>query len=135
MGPETITKINKKIKQAMLDADLTQTELAKKMNLKQSQISKWVKGYLNPKLSTIERIAAATGKPLNYFFDASQQVKGNQNILGNDNKASNSGDIDFLHKEISFLKKENELREKEMELIKKDIEILKLKLEMKKIKK
>ena len=130
------TEISKRIKRAMQDIGMTQAELAHKLGIKQqSQISKWVKGYLNPKLSTIERIAAATGKPLNYFFDASQQVKGNQNILGNDNKASNSGDIDFLHKEISFLKKENELREKEMELIKKDIEILKLKLEMKKSKK
>lgn len=125
----------KKLKIALVEAGLNQTELAEKMGVKKQSVSNWFTGYSNPKLSTIQKIAKATGKPLNYFFDASQQVKGNQNILGNDNKASNSGDIDFLHKEISFLKKENELREKEMELIKKDIEILKLKLEMKKIKK
>ena len=122
MGPETITKINKKIKQAMKEADLTQTELAKKMNLKQSVISKWVTGTLNPKLSTIQKIAKATGKPLNYFFDNSTNL-GNNAIVGNNNSGNNCKGVS----ELAF-----QILQKDMELLKKEVELIKLKLELNK---
>jgi transcriptional regulator with XRE-family HTH domain len=52
--------ICKKIKRAMQDSNLTQAQLAKKLGVNQQTISKWTTGLLNPKLSTIEKIAKQT---------------------------------------------------------------------------
>lgn len=100
-------KLEKKIKKAMLEADITQEELAKILNLKQAQISNWIRGTRNPKTSSIQKIADATGKPLNYFFEN----KGNIANSGGNNTFNSSSSAD-------------------LELIKKDIEILKLRVQI-----
>lgn len=72
----------KKLKLAMLESGFNQVTLAKKLGILPGSISKWMTGENNPKISTLEKLAKATGKPVNYFFDNSTDVKGNGNIVG-----------------------------------------------------
>ncbi|MDR0646546.1 MAG: helix-turn-helix domain-containing protein [Elusimicrobiota bacterium] len=113
------TVIQEKIRQAMKEAGLTQTKLANKLNVKHPLINAWLSGRRNPTVTSLKKIAAATGKPLQYFFENSGNVGsiGDGNKIGEQNFTSNPSDIELLRKDI--------------ELLKKEIEILKLKNELK----
>jgi ribosome-binding protein aMBF1 (putative translation factor) len=54
------------IKNARLSAGLTQTQLAKKLGTKQECIARWEARKHEPSISTLQRIAEATGKKLKY---------------------------------------------------------------------
>lgn len=105
--------LSKKIKIAMLDSGLNQTQLARKIGISRQSLSEWLSSCENPKLQNIKKIAQATGKPVNYFFENSGNIiddnKGSININNTDNTRLT-------------------LLEKDMEIIKKEIEILKLKI-------
>ncbi len=62
-------KLGKKIKLARVEADLTQTQLAKKIKAKQKSISRYETGASLPSLKTLIRIAKALKKPAGYFLD------------------------------------------------------------------
>lgn len=68
----------KKIKKAMIDAGLNQKDLARKLNITQVQISQWIIGNRNPSLSSLKKIAAATGKPLKYFLEDDKEINSSQ---------------------------------------------------------
>ncbi|WP_424244394.1 transcriptional regulator with XRE-family HTH domain [Elusimicrobium posterum] len=113
-------EIGIKIKRAMQEANLTQAELAKKIGIKkQQQISKWVTDKSTPKAPTLKKIAEATGKPLNYFFENSNMVTGNHNILGNQNNGLNPSEFALLQKDVELIRKDNQLLNKDVELLKK----------------
>lgn len=97
----------KKLKLAMLESGLTQTDLAKKIGITQSSINKWIDGTNNPKLSTLEKVAQATGKPVNYFFDNSPVGDGNNIVHGSHNQTA-CKDTVSLEKEIELLKAKQE---------------------------
>jgi transcriptional regulator with XRE-family HTH domain len=44
----------------MLDSDLTQESLGKKLGVKQGMISNWLRGYRNPSLVSLKKIAIQT---------------------------------------------------------------------------
>lgn len=120
MAKKTDKDFIKKLKSAMCESGFNQVSLAKKLGLKSASVSKWIRGENNPKLSTLEKISEATGKPLNYFF-----ADGGDNIVaGRDNNANKSSEI----KDLQLLKAE-------MEIIKKEIENINLKIELLKKKK
>lgn len=50
--------------QARIDMKMTQTDLAKLTNTKQSNISRFESGNYNPSLEFLEKVAAALGKRL-----------------------------------------------------------------------
>lgn len=108
-------KIKKKIKLARIEANLTQTELAKKVKSSQQSVVAWEKGSFIPSLENIKKIAKATGRNLNYFFDNS--ISGNQNISGNNN-TQNINDIELLKKDIAILQADQKRMQAELELIK-----------------
>jgi len=64
--------ISGRIKQAREDARLTQSELEAATGLPQSHISRLENGVHSPSSTTLEKIAAATGKSMP-FFDPSHQ--------------------------------------------------------------
>jgi transcriptional regulator with XRE-family HTH domain len=113
--------VGKKIKIAMAERDLTQFELANKLGIKQAAISKLVRGINNLSLGNLEKIAKATGKPLNFFLnDSIGGIKGSNfsiNTVGKGN-INTSKDMELLKKEIELLKKELEIVKKEKELMK-----------------
>ena len=106
--------LSKKIKIAMLDSGLNQTQLAKEIGISRQSLSEWLSSCENPKLENIKKIAKATNKPVNYFFEQTGENIANGNSTININSTSENMRITLL--------------EKDMELIKKDIEILKLKI-------
>jgi predicted transcriptional regulator len=57
------------IKQARQAAGLTQTELAKRAGMKQPEIARLEKRGANPRLSTLKRVLAATGRSLKLDLD------------------------------------------------------------------
>lgn len=100
-------KFIKKLKLAMLESGLTQTDLAKKIGITQSSITKWIDGTNNPKISTLEKVAKATGKSVNYFFDNSPVGDGNNIVHGSHNQTA-CKDTVSLEKEIELLKAKQE---------------------------
>ena len=99
----------KKLKLAMLESGLTQTDLAKKIGITQSSINKWIDGTNNPKISTLKKVAKATGKPVNYFFDNSPVGDGNNIVHGNHNNVE-AKETATLEKEIELLKAKQEVQ-------------------------
>ena len=62
-------KLGKKIKLARIELDLTQTQLAQKINSKQKSISHYETGASLPSIETLVKIAQALKKPASYFLD------------------------------------------------------------------
>jgi transcriptional regulator with XRE-family HTH domain len=61
-------KLGKKIKLARVELDLTQTDLAEKINAKQKSISRYENGISLPSLETLMKIAKVLKKPTSYFL-------------------------------------------------------------------
>ena len=64
-----IKKLGKKIKLARIELDLTQTQLAQKINAKQKSISRYETGVSSPSIATLVKISKVLKKPAGYFFD------------------------------------------------------------------
>lgn len=64
-----IKKLGKKIKLARIEADLTQTQLAKKIKANQKSISRYETGASLPSLETLVKIAKTLKKQTGYFLD------------------------------------------------------------------
>jgi len=62
-------KLGKKIKLARVERDLTQTQLATKINAKQKSISRYETGASLPSIETLVKLARALKKPAGYFLD------------------------------------------------------------------
>ena len=62
-------KLGKKIKLARVELDLTQTQLAKKINAKQKSISRYETEVSLPSIETLVKIAKVLKKPAGYFLD------------------------------------------------------------------
>lgn len=99
----------KKLKLAMLESGFNQVSLAKKIGIKSNSVSQWLTGKNNPKLSTLEKVAKATGKPVNYFFDNSPVGDGNNIVHGNHNSVE-AKETATLEKEIELLKAKQEVQ-------------------------
>ena len=105
----------KKLKKAMAEQYITQTELARRLGLAQASVSAWLHDKSKPEFSLLEKIAEATNKPINYFFsdDSTTQI-----ATGNNNTQTNAGNTDL------------ELIKKDMEVFKKTLENLDLRLKL-----
>lgn len=70
-APERLTKwnewVSKRIKEARVEAGLTQEQLAQRTGLPQSHISRIENAKHSPARATIEKIAKALEKPIEYF--------------------------------------------------------------------
>ena len=62
-------KLGKKIKLARIELDLTQTQLAQRINAKQKSISRYETGASLPSIKTLMKIAKALKKGAGYFLD------------------------------------------------------------------
>ncbi len=61
-------EIGKRIRQARVESHLNQTELADKLNKKQTSISEIERGKIEITASTLLKIAITLEKPVSYFF-------------------------------------------------------------------
>lgn len=62
-------KIAKKLKQARVEAALSQKDLASSLKLSDRTISAYEKGRAMPPLDTLQSISNLTHKSINYFLD------------------------------------------------------------------
>jgi len=62
-------RLASKIKQARLEADLSQIELARLLETNQQNISAYETGRWQPGPYTISLLCKATGKPADYFIN------------------------------------------------------------------
>jgi len=64
-----VRKSGKNIKLTRIELDLTQTQLAQKINAKQKSISRYETGASLPSIRTLVKIAKVLRKPVGYFLD------------------------------------------------------------------
>lgn len=62
-------KLSKKTELARIELDLTQTQLAEKINAKQKSISRYETGASLPSIRTLVKIAKVLKKPAGYFLE------------------------------------------------------------------
>jgi transcriptional regulator with XRE-family HTH domain len=62
-------RLGKRIKLARVEQDLTQAQLAEKINAKQKSISRYETGASLPSLETFVKIARVLKKTTGYFLD------------------------------------------------------------------
>ena len=67
MEEEQIETIAYKMKTAMTEAGMTQEALGRKIGITQAQVNYWVTGSRIPTLESLQKIADALNKPLDYF--------------------------------------------------------------------
>jgi len=66
--------IGSRIKKALALTETSQTELAKALNVTQSNIAQWVMGHRNPTLDSLQRIATALDMPLEFFISDGKET-------------------------------------------------------------
>lgn len=66
--------VGSKLKEIRKKKNLTQNKLAEKCNMYESQIRKYETGKANPKIETIQKIAAALGVHYYDFYDSPSQT-------------------------------------------------------------
>jgi transcriptional regulator with XRE-family HTH domain len=110
----------KKLKKLLEEKDITQTELAKMLNCRQSIISRWIKEVSsNPKKETIDKLAKTLQVPPSYFIEGQKNFIENRGIIGDNNSNNFNADlkdfkIQLQDHEIRILKLENEILRKEL---------------------
>lgn len=66
---DTNNLIAKRIRVARAERDFNQADLAERLGLTPQAITKLESGRIDMRVGTLERIAAALGKPMSYFFE------------------------------------------------------------------
>ncbi len=56
------------LKKIMFEKNLNQQEVADKIGVAQTIVSRWIKGIRNPSLSSVKKLSAVFDVPLNYFI-------------------------------------------------------------------
>ena len=105
----------------MIESGFNQVSLAKKMGKTHSAINKMLNGSSTITMENLEKIATLTKRPINYFFDNSTDVKGNQNIVGKNITVSSDveKDIALMRVKIEALESKIENLELKYNLLKK----------------
>jgi transcriptional regulator with XRE-family HTH domain len=67
-----MTNFSKILKQIMHDRGLTQSQLSKLIDIRQSQISNWLAGRSLPNYYSLEILSTALSTPIQDFFPAPQ---------------------------------------------------------------
>jgi transcriptional regulator with XRE-family HTH domain len=57
-----------RIREARMDAGFTQAELVRRLGIKRASISQWESGLTQPSTENLNQVAAATKKPITFFF-------------------------------------------------------------------
>ncbi|MDD6173132.1 MAG: helix-turn-helix domain-containing protein [Elusimicrobia bacterium] len=105
-----------RIKQALKEAGLTQSELARKMKITQPTVNAFVNGRRNPTATTLKKIAKATGKDISYFFSSggiSQSANNSTNIR----QTINNADMEFIKDSFQTLQSRLDALEAKLDLL------------------
>ena len=109
MEQELNIHIGIRLKQKRIEKNLTQTKVAKALNVTFQQIQKYEKGTNGLSASRMQALSNYFKVPISYFFEGFTEFKEEFNL------ENNQIDIQFLNKLIGSLS--NEYRQKLLELI------------------
>jgi len=109
MEQELNIHIGIRLKQKRIEKNLTQTKVAKALNVTFQQIQKYEKGTNGLSASRMQALSNYFMVPISYFFEGFTEFKEEFNL------ENNQIDIQFLNKLIGSLS--NEYRQKLLELI------------------
>ena len=109
MEQELNIHIGIRLKQKRIEKNLTQTKVAKALNVTFQQIQKYEKGTNGLSASRMQALSNYFKVPISYFFEGFTEFKEEFNL------ENNRIDIQFLNKLIGSLS--NEYRQKLLELI------------------
>ena len=110
----------KKLKNLLEEKNITQTQLAKMLNCRQSIISRWIKEVsANPKKETLDKLAKTLKVSPSYFIEGQKNFIENRGIIGDNNSNNFNSEmkdmkIQLQDHEIRLLKLENEMLRKEI---------------------
>ena len=110
MERELNIHIGIRLKQKRIEKNLTQTKVAKALNVTFQQIQKYEKGTNGLSASRMQALSNYFKVPISYFFEGFTQFKEEYNL------ENNRINIEFLNKLITSLS--TEYRQKLIELIK-----------------
>ena len=110
MERELNIHIGIRLKQKRIEKNLTQTKVAKALNVTFQQIQKYEKGTNGLSASRIQALSNYLNVPISYFFEGFTEFKEEFNL------ENNRINIEFLNKLITSLS--TEYRQKLIELIK-----------------
>ena len=96
----------KKVRIALAEKGETQASLARKIGVTRGQINLWMKNKNIPKMSSIQKIAEVLDKPVNYFFDKSPIITGDNNNVNS--KVSSEKDVIIMKQKIAIMEKDIE---------------------------
>ncbi len=117
------TFFSEQLKKIMFEQDITQQELASRLGVTQTIISRWVRGSFNPNMNSIKKISSVLGVPVTYLMD-----EDNNKSTKNKNEETGNINTTFI---MSFIKENNKRFEAEISFLKKEIELLKVKINKK----
>ena len=72
--------IGKIIKKMRIDKNLTQAELSKMLNIDQTTLSGWERGYREPTFESIEKIAKICNYTINFINNNNKEIINSSNI-------------------------------------------------------
>lgn len=72
--------LGKKLKIAMINANISQEEFAKKLEVNRALVSQWITGFRNPSMKNLQKISRILKLPISYFID-------NKNEENNENSS------------------------------------------------
>ena len=98
--------LEKKVKIALAENGVTQAELARKMGIPAPQLSPWLKGVYKPSAQNLQKLADALDRPINYFFDKSPIITGDNNNVNS--KVSSEKDVIIMKQKIAIMEKDIE---------------------------
>ncbi len=107
-----------KLKKILKEKDISQTDLAKKLNVKHSVVNRWVRGLSNnPQMDTIEKISNVLDVPVNYFINNKNES------VENDDK-NRYKDNDVISLVMKLIENQNKLIDEKEEKFKEKIKRL-----------
>ena len=107
------TFFGKRLKKILLEKDITQQNLADKLKIGKTVISRWITGGRNPSLSSVKNIAEVLNVPLDYFIDNDK----NSNTQNSTENIDNKLIIDLIRKENKILEERIKKLETEIKKI------------------
>lgn len=100
--------------------NLTQKQLAEKLNIKLQVVNRWVKGKALPTTKSLDKLSSVFNIPVSYFYN---EINNSVINNGNNNNIQNGN----INREIELLNKEMEVLNRQIEILNKEIELLKKK--------
>ena len=109
------------ISELLQQKHITQKQLAQKVKMKPSSVSRVLSGKYNLKLDTIKKIAKALNVSYEYLTD-------NKNFSEKENENSDSETSENLKKKLLYKTEENEMLKHQIEILKDTVKLLEQKV-------